>query len=628
MRQRGKRRRKIHSQDPNVTPLASPSLPDLRDGPRKPLILTPTSVDTAPATPWRVLIVDDDADVHRVTQLALRRTEIEGRRLELLSAHSASQARELLSTESEIALVLLDVVMESQNAGLKLVRYIREELANSRCRIVLRTGQPNDVPEAEVMERYEINDYKTKTELTQTKLVTTIAAALRSYRDIVALESKQHELTKISRRLLHQATHDPLTGLSNRSEFERQLLDTIDTARVGCRAHAVCLIDLDKFRMVNDSFGHVAGDAFLREVSNLLQASIRKGDTAARIGGDEFALLLRDTSLADAAKIAGSIQNLIRSFRFTWADRSLNIGASMGVVEVTADCEGLIGLLQRAENLAYLSKELGGDRIQVSGPGQHEIGKRRDELEIRADLADAIETSALTLHHQVISPVRASNDDGDHYEVLVRMIAEDGSLLSPGHFLPVAEKYNLSVALDRWVTTNTLAWLQEHPVHVARLSMCSINLSASSLADEQFQAELWDLIQQTDVPASKLCFEITETAAITNMARAIACIENLRSLGCRFALDDFGTGFCSFLYLKNLPVDLVKIDGAFVRDILLSATDEAFVRSIHGIAQSMGKKTIAEFVESHEIIDLLDDIGVDFAQGYAIAKPQPLDGFP
>lgn len=572
---------------------------------------------------WRILIVDDETQVHDVTKLALRRYACEGRSLEYLSAFSAAQAREILRTEPGIAVVLLDVIMEADDSGLELVRYIREELGNRRTRIILRTGQPDDLPETSIIMNYDINDYKTKTELTQTKLVTTITSALRSFRDVVELETKHDQLIHLSDRLRYEANHDSLTGLINRREFERRLEDAIAAARNRSGEHALCYIDLDQFRVVNDTFGHVAGDELLRQLAAVLRSTVRAGDTIARLGGDEFALLLPDCPLPQARTIAETALACIKDFRFTWNATTLSVGASIGVVPIDEQVEGVIGVLEAADQLAYLSKDQGGNRVHTYTSDDGEIEQRRCEIKSLHELKDAIELSRLKLYFQPIVSLQGDSR-GQRYEVLVRMVDRDGAIVRPDKFLPTAEKYRMTTQLDEWVTTNVIDRLSANPTHMKRLALCSINLSGCSLTDDGFCDQLVSRLDHSAIPASKICFEITETAAITNLNKAVAFIERVRGLGCKFALDDFGTGFCSFAYLRDLPVDFVKVDGTFVQNLLNGPIEQAMVGSINDIVHAMGKQTVAEFVDSAELVTKLTDMGIDYAQGYHIAEPAPL----
>ncbi len=432
------------------------------------------------------------------------------------------------------------------------------------------------------------------------------------------------EVHYLSQQLSHQASHDDLTGLLNRREFERRLQRILKSAREEQSEHALCYLDLDQFKVINDTCGHVAGDDLLRQLGSVLQKTIRHRDTLARLGGDEFGVLMEHCSLAQARRVADSLRQGIETFRFVWGDTSHSIGASIGLVPITAGSEDITSVLSAADSACYIAKDAGRNRIHEFHAKDTLMVRRHDELQRVMQIDRALENNQLLLYYQPIVLLSYQEHVGEHYELLVRMRGADGRITAPGHFLPTAERFNLIPRLDRWVLSTALDWLTRHPEHLERLFLCGINLSGQSLADDEFIRTVLQQFDKTGVPAGKICFEITETAAIVNMSKAVRFISSLKARGCLFSLDDFGSGLSSFAYLKNLPVDFLKIDGQFVKDITDDATDLEMVRSINGIGHVMGKKTIAEFVESRPILDRLREIGVDYAQGYAVGRPRPL----
>jgi len=387
----------------------------------------------------------------------------------------------------------------------------------------------------------------------------------------------------------------------------------------------LCYLDLDQFKVINDTCGHVAGDELLRQLSSLLKKEIRKRDTLARLGGDEFGVLMEHCSLEQARRVALKLRKAVERYRFAWQERSFAVGVSIGLVPITETSMNTIEILKQADAACYAAKDAGRNRIHIYQADDVDLARRSGEMQWVAQINLALEKNHFCLYAQPIIPLTQNDYSWDHYELLVRMRNEDDSLIPPGAFLPAAERYNLSTRLDTWVVENYLNWLIAHPQHLAQLSQCAINLSGLSLGDEQFLDWLVHRFEQTAVPPDKICFEITETAAIANLSSATMFIKTLKALGCRFALDDFGSGLSSFAYLKTLSVDYLKIDGVFVKGIKNDPIDLAMVKSINDIGKVMGKQTIAEFVENEFILDRLKEIGVDYAQGFYISKPRSID---
>lgn len=428
----------------------------------------------------------------------------------------------------------------------------------------------------------------------------------------------------LSEKIAYQASHDALTGLVNRNEFDSIIRQAVAEAQNDEVVHALCYLDLDQFKIVNDTSGHLAGDELLRQLGDLLRQQIRKGDSLARLGGDEFGVLMSHCSLEEAFHACEKLRNVIRDFQFAWEDRSFSVGVSIGIASINNTSGNAVELLKEADAACYAAKEHGRNRVHIFRPDDEELAARQGEMQWVEKIQQGIDENRFVLYGQLIVPL-TKGEDSRHFETLVRYKDKEGNPIPPGAFLPAAERYNLAPALDKWVIKNMFKWLESHPGFLEELSKCSINLSGLSLSDESMLNFITEQFKFFSIPTNKICFEITETAAIGNLTHAIRFIDQLRGLGCSFSLDDFGSGLSSFAYLKNLPVDYLKIDGLFVKDILDDQVDLAMVRSINEVGHVMGKKTIAEFVENKQIFDLLHELGVDYAQGYGIAKPVPLE---
>jgi len=426
----------------------------------------------------------------------------------------------------------------------------------------------------------------------------------------------------MARQLRWQACHDSLTGLANRHEFERRVSALLE---LSAGEHCLLYLDLDQFKVVNDSCGHAAGDELLRQLGELLGRVLRRGDLLARLGGDEFGVLLADCPMSDARRIADNLRQVAEAYRLPWDGQLFAVGVSIGAVPLRASENNLNEVLRAADAACYAAKEAGRNRIHEFSPDDTELAERQGEIRWVQRLREAFEHDRLCLYAQPIVAVESATSAPHHFEVLVRLLDPDGSLVPPGRFMPVAERYKLMPQLDRWVIGNCLEWLTAHPRVLQCLQMVAINLSGASITDGEFRIYLAALIQFGEIPPEKLCFEITETTAISDLERAAGFIAEMKTLGCNFALDDFGSGMSSFGYLKRLPVDYVKIDGSFVRDMCKDPIDHAMVKSINEIGHVMGKQTVAEFVEDDAVIAALRELGVDYAQGYGIAAPAPLD---
>lgn len=431
---------------------------------------------------------------------------------------------------------------------------------------------------------------------------------------------------ELQARLSFQAVHDSLTGLINRREFERRLEQLIISARTDKTVHLICYLDLDQFKLVNDTCGHRAGDALLRQISLELKSALRQNDTLARLGGDEFGILLANCPIEQGHLLAEELRQRIKDFRFSWEQRLFSVGVSIGLVPFGPDCASLDELLSLADASCYAAKDAGRNRVHLYQPGDAELNARQGQMEWASQIQQAIDNDRFRLFYQTIKPLKpTSPSDAGHIEIFVRMLDEHNLLVPPGAFIPAAERYDLMPQIDQWIIRNTLAWLGDHLQSQNQPLRCAINLSGISIGNEECLQHIKADIKRYRIPAHLLCFEITETAAMNDPEAARRFIDELKSLGCQFALDDFGSGLSSFGYLKQLPVDYLKIDGIFIRDIVDSDIDQAMVTSINNIAHIMGLKTVAEFVEDNATLELLRRIGIDYAQGYLINQPAPLE---
>ena len=428
------------------------------------------------------------------------------------------------------------------------------------------------------------------------------------------------ESRELNRRLSYHASHDLLTGLVNRREFEARLERALKSAKAREASYALCYVDIDQFKIINDTCGHSAGDAVLGQVGGLLKAKVRWRDTLSRLGGDEFGVLLESCSIDEAMRTAETLREAVRNFRFTWEDRLFRLSASIGVVPITADNEDVASVLSAADSACAAAKEAGRNRVHSFAENDIELMRRRREMQWAARINAALEEGRFELYRMQIKPLQRA-ETGAHYELLLRLRDEAGRIVSPNDFIAAAERYGITPNIDRWVIENTLRWLVSEADEREKLEMCSINLSGQSLGDDKFLPFVIDQFHRSGLDGSKICFEITETAAVASFSQANRFIQALKELGCRFALDDFGTGLSSFGYLKHFPVDYLKIDGSFVREILRDPIDREMVRSINEIGHLTGKQTIAEFAENPEIIEMLTRLGVDYAQGFGVAVP-------
>ena len=428
-----------------------------------------------------------------------------------------------------------------------------------------------------------------------------------------------------SKRLSYDASHDALTGLINRREFELRVERALEDRKVDRTEHAVCYLDLDKFKIINDSCGHVAGDELLRQLGAVLHARVRQGDTIARLGGDEFGVLLNHCTRENAIEVSKNLLRAIRDFKFAWNQRQFNVEASIGLVPINDSFANVTDVLSAADAACYQAKDKGRNQLHLFEPKDQTQGNYTGEIQWASRVKKALSDDGFMLDIQPIFPVNAPARTKKYMEILVRMRDENGRQIPPGAFLPTVERYNLMGQLDSWVLKHTLAELSKESVNLDDIGRVFINLSCDSLMDSQFTENLVTILRKSRVSPAKLCFEVTEAAAMSNLTKANATINSVRELGCRFALDDFGTGVSSFAYLKALNVDYLKIDGTHLRDLADDKGDYEIVRAITQIGHALGREVIAESVESKRVLKALKSIGVDFVQGYTLAPPRPIE---
>lgn len=440
---------------------------------------------------------------------------------------------------------------------------------------------------------------------------------------------------QMANQLSWQASHDALTGLANRREFERQLNGLIDSAAIDGKHHAVLFMDLDQFKVVNDTCGHMAGDELLRQLVPVFVGRGRESDVVARLGGDEFGMLLYNCALEPALRLANEVREGVQKFRFIWLDKIFEVGVSIGLVEVNASSGDLATVMSNADAACYAAKEGGRNRVHAYLENDTELARRHGEMQWISRITKAFEDNRFRLYFQEIVAISDHRQGQQHFEVLLRMVDEDGKVIPPGVFIPAAERYNLMPTVDRWVIRTLFGsrgaewrrlWEECKDMNKSFPILCAVNLSATSLNDEMFPDFLKEQLEYYGMPPQALCLEITETSAIANLGKVSQFMQELSGLGCRFALDDFGSGMSSFAYLKDLPVHYLKIDGAFVRDMDQNPVNLAMVEAIARIAGVMGIETVAEFVEDAALIEKLAALGVDYAQGYGIHMPAPMEG--
>ena len=434
----------------------------------------------------------------------------------------------------------------------------------------------------------------------------------------------ENEIKDRTQELQHLAVHDTITGLYNRYEFERRLSFALKYSSKAAGQSIMCYVDLDQFKIVNDTSGHAAGDELLKHVALILQNGVGKKDIVARLGGDEFGILFFGTPMEEVLAMSNKILRAIKEYRFSYDGKIFVIGASMGMVPIERDCCSLVDIISAADAACYEAKEKGRNCIHVASRDDKKMQERRGEMQWLAKLTQALEEEMFRLYVQPIQSLKHESTSMLHYEVLIRLEESSGKIISPMAFIPPAERYGMMNRIDRWVIEAVFKEYLRLYEKNKILYRFSINLSGLSLNDEGLSTYIQDLFKRYQVPYQAICFEITETAAVGNLNVALGFINTMRALGCKFSLDDFGSGLSSFSYLQNIPVDYLKVDGAFVTDIDTNKINKAMVKSINEISHVMGMKTICEFVESKDVETILKEMNVDFAQGYYYAKPRPI----
>ena len=550
-----------------------------------------------------VLVVEDAADTRLMLTEFLRR---DGYRV----AAVENGERALQHLEHNVPdLILMDCVMPGMD-GLEACRRIKQRDEFAELPVLIITALNDEASASEAI-RAGATDFITKP---------IFLPVLRQRLRQMALSRERHQ------RIKYLAYHDALTGLPNRANFNESLGGLLDDTRTRGAQHALVYLDLDQFKIVNDTCGHGAGDELLARLGSVLAAQVREGDMVARLGGDEFGVLLRDCQLEDAVGVAEKLVEAARNYVFVWQDQAFFVGASAGLVAVTADSGGAEELLSAADTACYSAKSNGRDRVQVYRDEDGDVLQESELIQQVPRINRALEEDRFALYRQQIVPLFPEADERPHYEVLVRMLGENGELIAPGSFIPSAERYQVMPRVDRWVVRRALQGIRQLHLERGQPARYSINLSGATVGENGFADFLVAHVRDTGVPPELLCFEITETATIRRLETAVEFIQRIRALGCSFALDDFGAGLSSFGYLKTLPVDYIKIDGRFVRELLVDSFDQAMVEAMQRIGTVMGIETIAEFVENDEVMDRLKEIGVRYAQGFGVHKPEPFIG--
>jgi diguanylate cyclase (GGDEF)-like protein/PAS domain S-box-containing protein len=432
------------------------------------------------------------------------------------------------------------------------------------------------------------------------------------------------ELRGLHRQMSYQATHDALTGLVNRREFERRLSEAAESAHRGDATHMLCYLDLDRFKIVNDTSGHLAGDSMLREVAKLLREAVRDSDTVARLGGDEFGMLLVGCPLDKARQIADDVCRSIAGYRFVWHDRVFNIGVSIGLIEIGREAGNVEQMLAAADSACYVAKKEGAGRVSVYSARDEALARSTGEIQWLQRLQVALKEERFTLYYQPIVSAYGNESDGPSMEVLLRMLDENGNEIAPGEFVAAAERYRLMASVDRWVVQTTLGALARNAFQLAADRSVAINISGQTLGDPLFLEFVVETLDQTGVRPDQVCFEIAESAVVGNLEQARRFVGVLHGMGCKFTIDDFGSGVGSFSSLKTLPLDYLKLDGSFMRNLARDSVSQTMVTAMIKLARTLNFKIIAEQVEDSAALDAARKMGVDFVQGFVIARPARL----
>lgn len=555
----------------------------------------------------RILVVEDSEDD---TYLIVRKLKSNGYDPQFKRVENYSEMASALQ-ENQWDLIVSDHNLPEFNSfeALKLLREVALDIP-----FIVVSGSIGEEIAVETM-KAGAHDYIMKGNLS--RLIPAIKRELREAEERRARKRAEKQLT-------YHASYDSLTGFFNRRTFEAMLETFLNSSDRKEPTHVLAYIDLDRFKVVNDTCGHHAGDELLRQVTRLLKDGFRSSDKIGRLGGDEFAVLMECCPLERASAVTRKLCQSVSQYRFTWETHSFVIGISIGLVEVKYNDQDVSGVLRAADSACFVAKRAGGNRTHIYRPDDEDVSRRRYDITWVENIQKALDEKRFRLFFQSIVPTNELNELA-MVEILLRMTTEQGDIVTPKAFLPAAERYSLASKLDKWVIDTLLDWIIDHPLQNEPTNGFSINLSGISLNDDEFLSFLLSRINQSSVSPEKLCFEITETVAIRNLTKSRSFMEKLVQAGCKLALDDFGTGFSSFGYLRSLPVHYIKIDGSFVHKIVDDEIAFTMVKSINEIGQVMGKKTIAEFAENQEIIDKLTEIGVDFVQGYHFNRPQSVD---
>ena len=555
-----------------------------------------------------ILLVEDSPDD---ALLLMRQIRKAGFMATFLRVEEASNMKSALVSEHwDICITDHNMPAFDSNAALQLIQKSGLDIPT-----IIVSGSIGEDIAVQAM-KDGANDYIMKDNLTRL-----VPAIERELRDADARKARRDAEDAIR----YMAYHDTLTSLNNRNEFDIRLRHALLSAKHNKMQHAVLYLDLDQFKIINDTCGHVAGDQLLKQLSAQLQKQIRNGDTLARLGGDEFGVLLENCPLNQAHLVAEKLLDAVKSFSFAWQNRNFAIGVSIGMVVVDEKSKNVDAIMSAADMACYSAKDQGRNRIRLYLDADTEFSQRRGEMDWVNRIKTALDANQFQLFCQSIVPL-SDTSLSPHHELLIRLKADDGEIILPGAFLPAAERFDLMPQLDRWVINGVFQYLSKlnKTPRSAMSGPFFINLSGASLMD----SSLFDYIQEQlaiyDIPPHMICFEVTETVAISNLDVTARFMARCRNIGIQFALDDFGSGFCSFSYLKTIPVDYLKIDGGFVQNMLEDKIDCSIVESVNNIGHVAGLKTIAEYAESRAIMNKLAGLGVDFAQGYCVDHPQPL----
>ena len=567
----------------------------------------------------KILIVDDEPHVLQGYKRALRK------RFKIDTASAGTEALEKITKDGPYAIVVSDMRMPGMS-GLELLTTLKE--SDPEIIRIMLTGNADQKTAVDAVNKGKVFKFLTKPCSSET-MAETLDAGLEQYAQLQEnreiLEQSADDIKILTEKINYQSQHDYLTGLLNRPAFELRLQHFLASAQDEGQEHALCHLDLDYFHVINDNCGHFAGDACLRQIGELLSSQQRSNDVLARLASDQFGLLLNNCSLDEAEGIASGLHELLNQFSFKWEKESFDVNTSIGLIPINRDSTSVASLLSTAETACYVAMGHGGNRLHVGKPNDQELTQRLNEAQWVTKVFNALKNNRFRLFFQTISSLGGNQESGEHYEILLRLVDENEQYISPAIFMSAAENYYLSPLIDKWVIKNVANWFSSHPEQLKILGVCSINLSGHSIGNQDILDCIYETFDGSGLPPGKFCFELTETAAIANFSTATAFMDTLKSRGFLFSLDDFGAGFSSFAYLKNLPVDYLKIDGQFVKNIHNNTIDRAMVKSINEIGKLMGKITIAEFVENREIMEVLEELNIDFAQGYFLSRPQPLD---